>query len=195
MNRILFSCVEVAAAAVFLIPFFLHLNKVKFQSGKTTAAALVFALYLCAVYAMVGLPNVTYIRFDPRFNFTPFQYMFSDFTTLLNILLFMPLGFFLPVLRSKFRSFGVTVLFGFCMSMFIEILQIFTLRATDVNDLMTNTLGTVLGYWIGRLILMVFPRLRLAEETKEMRTICIAVLAVMFFLQPFPASLFRKLLY
>lgn len=195
MNRILFSCVEVAAAAIFLIPFFLYSNKVKFQSGKATAVALVFALYLCAVYAIVGLPNVTYFRFDPRFNFIPFRYMFSDFTTLLNVLLFMPLGFFLPVLRSKFRSFGATVLFGFCMSAFIEILQIFTLRATDINDLMTNTLGTVLGYFIGRLILMVFPQLRLAEDTKEMRTICFTVLAVMFFLQPFPSSLLWELIY
>ena len=195
MHRIFSTCVETAIAAVPLIPIFLYLNNSKFHSIKTTLTALLFALYLAAVYAMVGLPNILYARFDPHFNFTPFQYMFSDETTILNVLLFLPLGFFLPVLRSKFRTFGATVLFGFCMSLFIEILQIFTYRATDINDLMTNTAGTILGYFAGRLLLKTFPGIVLTEETKELRTICFTVLLVMFFVQPFLSSLIWNLIY
>ena len=103
MHRILSALLETALAAVFLIPIFLYLNKTKFHNNHTTWAALLFALYLSAVYAMVGMPNITYIRFDPSFNFVPFLYFFTDVTSLLNVFLFVPLGFFLPVLRSKFR--------------------------------------------------------------------------------------------
>lgn len=38
------------------------------------------------------------------------------------------------------------------MSITIEILQLFTFRATDVDDLFMNTLGTLLGYFIGAFI-------------------------------------------
>ena len=137
------------------------------------------------VYAMAGLPNITYVRFDPNFNFIPFQYFFSDRTSLLNVFLFMPLGVFLPILRSKFRNFLPTVIFGLLMSVFIETFQIFTLRATDINDLITNTSGTILGFFLGKLILKCFPQLVLTEEKNELKTVCLSVLMVMFFLQPF----------
>ena len=185
MHRILSALLETALAAVFLIPIFLYLNKTKFHNIHTTLAALLFALYLSAVYAMVGMLNITYIRFDPSFNFVPFLYFFTDVTSLLNVFLFVPLGFFLPILRSKFRKFWPTLAFGFLMSVFIEVFQIFTLRATDVNDLITNTFGTIVGYFCGWLLLKAFPKLTLVEETNELKTICGSVLVVMFFFQPF----------
>lgn len=185
MHRLLFALLETALAAVFLIPIFQYLNKKRFHNNHTTLTALLFALYLSAVYAMVGLPNITYIRFAPSFNFVPFLYFFSDVTSLLNVFLFVPLGFFLPVLRSKFRKFWPTLAFGFLMSVFIEVSQIFTHRATDVNDLITNTFGTIIGYFCGWLLLKVCPKLKLAEETNELKTICGIVLVVMFFFQPF----------
>ncbi|MDE6004221.1 MAG: VanZ family protein, partial [Oscillospiraceae bacterium] len=38
-------------------------------------------------------------------------------------------------------------------SILIEILQIFTFRLTDIDDLITNTLGAILGYSIAKIIL------------------------------------------
>lgn len=185
MHRLSYACLETAIAAVFLIPIFYYYHKTKFHSKRTTIVALLFSLYLCAVYSMVGLPNATYFRFRPNYNIVPFRYFFSDFTSLLNVFLFIPLGFFLPVLREKFRKFIPVLLFGFLMSVLIEVMQIFTLRATDINDLMTNTLGTILGYFVGKLLLRTFPELILPEETQELRTICVTTVLVMFFLHPF----------
>jgi len=189
MHRILPVCLETAAACVFLIPIFLWLHKIRLHSKRTCIAAFVFALYLCAAYAMAGLPNLLYVRFDPTFNFEPFRYMFSDVTSGLNVLMFLPLGLFLPILRSKFHSFPATVLFGFSTSLFIELAQIFTRRATEINDLMTNTAGTILGYFAARLLLKLVPKIAMEEDPKELRIVCIVVLGVMFFLQPFVSSL------
>lgn len=191
MHRILSMCLEAALASMALIPAFALLNRKFFYNTRRTVWYTVLAVYLCGVYAVVGLPDVLYVRFNPHFNFTPFQYMFSDFTnSFLNVLLFVPLGFALPVLWRNFRKFHWTVLFGLCMSLLIEILQIFTYRATDVNDLMTNTLGTVLGWCAGRIALKLFPGIRPGEKTNEVYLVCVVSFAVMFFIQPFLAAAF-----
>lgn len=190
MHRILFMCLDAALAAVFLVPLFLILNRRYFRSRRKTFCYLLLAVYLCGVYAVVGLPTVNYIRFDPNFNFVPFAYMFSDFTnSFLNVLLFLPLGGLLPLFWKDFKKFLPTVLFGFCTSLLIEVLQLFTLRATDVNDLMTNTLGTVIGWCCARCLLRLVPGIVPGWKTKEVFVVCGAAFAVMFFAQPFLAEL------
>ncbi len=64
-----------------------------------------------------------------------------------NILVFMPFGFMLPILTSYKGKF-VSALFGtFALSLFIETTQlIFRVGCFDVDDLLLNTVGGVLGY-------------------------------------------------
>ena len=152
------------------------------------------SLYLAAVDTVVGLPRLLYIRFDRNINLTPFAYMFSDYkNSLLNVLLFVPLGFILPVLWKQFRPIWKTTLFGLVFSLSIELLQLFTRRATDINDLMTNTAGTILGWCLGRLVLRLFPSIRPGWKTKELASIFLTTFIVMFFAQPFLAELIWKL--
>ena len=187
-------CLEAGVASVILIPVFLVLNKTYFHSVNRTVGYLLFAIYLAAVDAVVGLPCITYIRLDFNFNWVPFQYMFSDYkTSLLNVLLFVPLGFFLPFFWKTFSNFGYTLLFGFCFSGLIEFLQIFTFRATDVNDLITNTVGTVLGYLLARITLKLLPEVVPSQRTSDAFLVCGVAFGVMFFLQPFLADLVWKL--
>ena len=54
---------------------------------------------------------------------------------------------------------------GLAVSLGIELLQIFTFRLTDIDDLITNTAGTVLGYEIRRRFS--FPFSLKTEESKE----------------------------
>lgn len=67
-----------------------------------------------------------------------------------NIVLFIPFGLFIPFLWKT--STKRTILIGFCSSLFIEICQMFLARGTDIDDLMLNTTGTVLGVIVFRLI-------------------------------------------
>ena len=139
-------CLEAGIASLFLIPAFWSLNRFYFRNANRAAVCLVFSLYLAAVDAVAGLPCLLRFRFDRNLNLKPFAYLFSDFgNSFLNVLLFIPLGLFLTVLWKRYRSFLRTILFGFGFSLVIELLQMFTRRATDVNDLMTNTLGAALG--------------------------------------------------
>ena len=156
---------------------------------------LIMSLYLAAVDAVVGLPSLLYIRFDQNINLVPFAYMFSDYrNSLLNVLLFVPLGFLLPVLWKRFRSLLWTGLFGLSFSLSIELLQLLTLRATDVNDLMTNTTGTILGWLLGRLVLRLFPSIRSSWKTGELAIVFGVTFAVMFLAQPFLAEIIWNLI-
>ena len=66
---------------------------------------------------------------------------------ILNILMFVPLGFWLPVGKERFRVFWKTYLIGFLFTVGIESLQlILSLGLFEVADVFNNTLGTMIGY-------------------------------------------------
>ena len=111
-------------------------------------------LYLNAMYIVIGVPGVQYICWDPTLNLIPFQ----DFSArnmegmILNTVMFAPLGFLLPAYFERYRRWGRTLAAGFLTSLTVELIQLFTLRATDVDDLIMNTLGTVIGFLLAKLI-------------------------------------------
>ena len=92
---------------------------------------------------------ISHGKLDSTINLIPFSS--EGFATyILNIIMFMPLGFLLPLIWRRYREMGRTVLTGFCMSLSIELSQLFCLRVTDIDDLTMNTLGTAVGFgcWI-----------------------------------------------
>jgi glycopeptide antibiotics resistance protein len=62
-----------------------------------------------------------------------------------NMLVFLPLGFF-PALLFRQESWWRSALTGCCVSFFVEWGQYFLLRQSDVDDVILNTLGGLLGY-------------------------------------------------
>ena len=60
-----------------------------------------------------------------------------------NIILFIPFGLAVPFLWEV--SGKIAVFIGFLFSLFIESCQLFLARGTDIDDLMLNTFGTLLG--------------------------------------------------
>ena len=188
--------VEVSAAAVFLLPVLLLLDRLYFHNKKKTVLYLMFTLYLSAVYYITGLPTLSFIRFAPSLNYIPFLDIRSDSANAVsNIILFVPLGLMLPVLWDDFRKFKSTVLFGLSMSLTIEILQLFTLRTTDINDIITNTAGTLIGYLLAAVILKCFPRFTHPSTKKiDIYMMCFIAFPIMFFFQPYVAATFWKAL-
>lgn len=132
----------------------------------------VFLFYLSLVYKVTQIATVwdisryeTWIRVN-QINLTLFDTAGST-TYLLNILLFMPLGFY-------YRPFGRnlenknTVCAGFFFSLAIELNQLLNNRITDVDDLFTNTLGAIIGYV---LYTALFKLILKREEKSLIRTL------------------------
>lgn len=65
-----------------------------------------------------------------------------------NILMFLPLGFIFPIAFTKMRKLWSTTICMMLFSFLIEFIQYFVGRSADIDDLMLNTLGGILGYGV-----------------------------------------------
>ena len=111
----------------------------------------IFSFYLVGVLSATGV--CLKANFSPRFSLLPFIDMIrGPKDAVLNVILFLPLGIFLPLLYEQYNSLSKVLLLGFLFSLSIEIIQIFGFGTTDINDLITNTFGAVLGYGVFELL-------------------------------------------
>lgn len=70
-----------------------------------------------------------------------------------NMVLFLPLGVFLPFLWQDFRSLWRCILKGGVVVVCVELTQLFLLVGRcDVDDLMLNVFGIAAGYGVFRLM-------------------------------------------
>ncbi len=157
------------------------------------ALVLLYVSLLFAVFSVTGLPTVRYLRLDFTVNYVPFSDVLeSPVQYLLNILMFLPFGVLLPLLWERYGRWRSLLSFGFFLTVFIEAAQVFTYRATDIDDLTANMLGLCLG----RLLLQrVAGRLGFAlplclegagqNPWREAGRLLAEAFAVWFFLSPF----------
>ena len=94
--------------------------------------------------------------FPLRINLVPLIHLF-DYDSVRDIIwnvignaaMFIPSGIVLPIVYAKLDRFSKVILSGALISLCTEILQLpFPARATDIDDLILNTLGVAVGYGI-----------------------------------------------
>lgn len=75
---------------------------------------------------------------------------FAVFTNIIgNVLCFVPFGAIFPVLNRKTRHFVVIVLLSFQFSLIVECIQLISkVGSFDVDDLLLNTIGGMIGYLV-----------------------------------------------
>ena len=196
MVRLLSIGIECFSSMFFIIPAIIILQYALFKQRSFSKIFMVFifAFYSMAVFSAVGIPTVYTLRVDLSFNLIPLIDIFSNpaeyiKNTILNILLFIPMGFLLPAIWKEYRPIKKTVFMGLLLSVIIELLQIFTFRLTDIDDLITNTLGTFLGYYCGKMFSFKLP-IKIATNDGNISTKCepiiilITIFLIAFFLKP-----------
>lgn len=110
------------------------------------AAYLIILTWIILFKAQINFSDLAF----RSLNLIPFSGMVSvrgrfGFDFVMNFLAFLPFGFYMKLLFPKMR-FWAQVLPIFGASLAFEILQyIFALGASDVNDLISNTLGGLAG--------------------------------------------------
>nr|WP_285845905.1 VanZ family protein [Metabacillus idriensis] len=89
----------------------------------------------------------------------------------LNLLLFIPFGFFLSLKVSRLnKNVLKNVVFkGFLLSFIVELIQYsFPMgRSADIDDLILNTFGALLGYVTWKLFNLIFSNKSLTIKTAE----------------------------
>lgn len=64
-----------------------------------------------------------------------------------NVVMFVPLGFFLPKVSPRQRKFWRAMVTTALIILLVEMIQLFSLRGIcDVDDLILNVLGAAIGY-------------------------------------------------
>ncbi len=172
MTEISFTAIELIFAFIWIICRAAVIIKNKKIDWKREALLLLMYINLAVIIRFTFCPMETVngkvqpLIFDPetafpfRVNLIPFVNLF-DYDNrrdlLLNVIgnaaMFIPSGIVLPVIYRKLNNFIKVVGAGALISLCIEIIQLpFSVRASDVDDLILNTAGVVVGYGIYALV-------------------------------------------
>ena len=93
--------------------------------------SILYVLYIWQIYDLTGIGSLSDILYSlssnseiikANINLTPLTNITLGF--ILNIIMFIPLGFLLPFLWKKYQKLTPTLLFGFLFSLFIELSQL-----------------------------------------------------------------------
>jgi glycopeptide antibiotics resistance protein len=112
---------------------------------------VLFIIYLIALFWILLLKlgvRFSYMG-DRRANLIPFsEPLILNSENILNVVIFVPLGIYTAILFERWIS-GIKLLFFFLLSLLVEGLQyILRVGAFDITDIITNTLGGVIGLMI-----------------------------------------------
>lgn len=161
------------AACVLWVAWFIHKRKHKGEKYPWGRALLwlVFVGYLSMViYATILRHSGGYRDWNLHL-FRAWREAWNNFSAknwanvLLNIAMFCPLGFLLPLLSERMRKWYLAIPTGFVVSTAIELLQLAISRGIcDVDDLFANTLGAAIGYFAVMFCVFLF-----AQKRKRMK--------------------------
>lgn len=144
------SVIPLAILMYTLIIVFLRIMKIRTAlKYKTIAIEFIFVLYMLTLLKITGIIGMS-------FNLKWFINSFGGFISFsngeslmmfLNFLLFIPLGFLLPVVIKKINwTWKKIFISGVVLSLAIEFLQMFGGRMAEFNDILMNSIGTIIGY-------------------------------------------------
>ena len=113
-----------------------------------------FVLYFTLMPIITSLPFMFNHSYE-MMNLVPFIDVFNsrgDFIrqVVLNVIMTVPFGFLLPLVKKENCKFLKVVFYTFLLSLSIEILQplINGIRSSDITDIITNVIGGIIGYII-----------------------------------------------
>ena len=168
MLEISFLSAELAFTAVWLLVRIIIWIRRNSIDWKREAVLLLMYLNLAVIIRFVFFPrdlvddHVQPLIFEAaavfplRINLLPLVHLFFFFyvrdiiwNVVGNAVMFTPSGIVLPIVYRQLNSFWKVVAVGAFISLCIEILQLpFPSRASDIDDLILNTLGAAVGYGI-----------------------------------------------
>ena len=133
------------------------------KTSKTTK--IIFAIYCLILIWLVlfkmafSFNDIPWFQSTRSVNILPFHYdtdvgSFHTKEVVMNLLVFIPMGMYLKMLTLSNKK---VILFGLGSSFVFELSQfLLAIGASDITDIITNTLGTVVGVCMYVLLRKVF---------------------------------------
>lgn len=128
------------------------------KGRESVVSVLVLSVYVMLVFYVTDVGTVFdllrhgFEYYPNRINLIPFLLDSYPMQYALNVVMFVPLGFLIPYLWPSTAKSMYVIAYGLGFSFLIELSQLLNHRATDVDDLLMNTLGAAIGYAIFALV-------------------------------------------
>lgn len=101
-----------------------------------------------------GAWGVNFVPFRTMKNYIKYSGFLHTLTNIFgNILIFIPYGILVAEIFPKFRKLSKIILLSFATSFFVEFIQFFIGRSVDIDDLILNVFGSIIGYLIWKKVL------------------------------------------
>lgn len=167
--------------SLFLIGYFLvYKKKVKDTKKLKVSKVILWSIFLIYMIVVLGATIGHRVSGYESVNlhlFSSYKDAYNNFSLrewryiILNILMFVPIGFMFPLLFKKCECWYITYLGCFAITLFIEILQLISKRGIfEIDDIINNTLGGAIGYGIVMIFISLFKRKKVSQEHKILIT-------------------------
>lgn len=105
-----------------------------------------------------GLDSANFTLFKTIKMYIHYAYKLNSFENLVgNVVVFLPFGYFLPRVSRWANHWFMLLGAAFFFSLGIELFQLFSaFGAFDVDDLLLNAAGALIGYWIHLMSIKIF---------------------------------------
>lgn len=156
-NLLFIFCKGIIFAVVAALIYVIFVRKKQNYKKEYFLLTLIFILYVSVVFTITGAGTVYdmisrgLVLNSNQLNLDLFSHHIDWVGYIENVIMFMPLGFLLPFFVRKKHiliEIPVVIFYGLSFSLLIELSQLLNIRATDVDDLLMNTSGAVIGYLI-----------------------------------------------
>lgn len=147
-------------AILILVYILIYYKSLKLKSREYRIKFSLFYFYITIVLFFTIMPfRIIHMQnelFYKRLNLVPFRDIYNSYRgarkdMVLNVLMFIPFGFLISVLKEK--TLLKTILLSFLCSLFIETTQLLyactsiaSIRTCDITDIITNTTGGIIGF-------------------------------------------------
>jgi len=140
-------------------------------------------VYFSTTHLWLTLSNGNYVPFNTILGYLGGEpsWRIATYNLLGNILLFVPMGMFLPSLFRTIRWKGVFVA-ALVLSLTLETTQLFFIGTPDIDDVILNTLGAMLGYGVFKGVVLLVKKIDLHIMDKKL--ILLYILAALFIGSP-----------
>ncbi len=171
---------------LFTIRFFSFVSNKKKIVFYKEILSLLFIIYLMCFFYILTFEDVDWstanlIPFKEMFRFSLGSRMFFK-NVFGNIILFLPYGFFLSYF-VKLKKVKIITILSLFVSFIVEIIQYRIGRVFDVDDIILNVIGGIIGYYLYRIIDYLVNKTKIKERKEfvcNAITILIAIIAVIY---------------
>ena len=168
----------IGAALVFAVIFGgIYLGFYRGKRKVPVGRILWLMVFLCYLVVVLGVTLMDRNSYWQNSRVMPLFYSYKDAwrefsavawrNIILNICMFVPFGMLLPLGILFFRRFWRTYLAGLLFTVIIEGVQLFgSLGIFELDDILNNTVGTMIGYGLFALVMLVWEGRKHREKQR-----------------------------